>query len=177
MRRFFAVLLCILTVFAYSALAESTGAVTPYVICASLKEAAGVAGFEINAPEKADGCTVTILAWKDELIEVSYNNGWNTLTVRKGKGESDVSGDYNVYDRIVTHKIGTVNITLKGNSDALRLITWSYGGYSYSIAGTTGINMRNAAAAVRQLSGIKKADSSKKGLLVGGDPRTWGPAQ
>ena len=180
-KRFIAALLCILTILTGSALAESFQAVTPYVICSTLKEASKVAGFSIDAPEKVDGCTVTIQAWKDELIEVRYDNGKNTLIVRKGKGESDVSGDYTVYEKTKTCNFSGITATLKGNGETPTLITWSYKGYSYSLSCSICMDKDYAVNAIKFLSGIKETKKQHKQnqqeILIGGDPRTWGPAE
>lgn len=177
LKRLIAMLLCILTVLTGSAMAETFKAVTPYVNCSTLKEASEIAGFEIDAPEKVDGCTVTIQAWKDELIEIRYDNGENTLIVRKGKGESDVSGDYTVYAKTTSYSLEGMTATLKGNGDLPTLITWSHNGYSFSLSCSTGMDKDHAISAMKRLSGIRETKKKHHELIIGGDPRTWGPVE
>ena len=160
-KRFIAALLCILTILTGTALAEEFQAVTPCVVCSTLKEASKVAGFSIAAPEKVDGCTVTIHAWKDELIEVRYDNGKNTLIVRKGKGESDVSGDRTVYAKKVAYRFSGITATLKGNGETPTLITWSYKGYSYSLSCSICMDKDYALNAMRRLSGIRETKKQR----------------
>ncbi|MDO4389105.1 MAG: hypothetical protein Q4C31_08635 [Eubacteriales bacterium] len=165
MKRFIAVLLCALMLFSGSALAEIANAVNPLTPCASLKEAARIAGFSIDAPEKAEGCTVAIQAWKNNLIEICYDNGKNTLTVRKARGEADVSGDFTDYPNTAVYWLNGVTVTLKGDSSALRLITWTYQGYSYSLSCSTGMDSARALRAMQRLCGVKPSAKDSKSRL------------
>lgn len=72
----------------------------------------------------------------DSMAEISYSNDKDTLTFRMDKGNSDISGYYNVFNNEKT--IG--NVTIKGDSNLYSLAIWSANGYSYSIDITTPVN-------------------------------------
>lgn len=56
------------------------------------------------------------------------------LTVRKGTGEEDISGDFNSYAHEWSENISGMDITCYGNKEGAATKTiWSLGGYSYAI--------------------------------------------
>lgn len=72
----------------------------------------------------------------DNMAEIDYSTENNSLTFRMDKGNSDISGYYNVFNNEKT--IG--NVTIKGDSNLYSLAIWSANGYSYSIDITTPVN-------------------------------------
>ena len=76
--------------------------------------------------------------------------------MRKGKGESDVSGDRTVYAKKAAYRFSGITATLKGNGVTPTLITWSYKGYSYSLSCSICMDKNYALNAMRHLSGIKE---------------------
>ena len=71
------------------------------------------------------------------LAEIQYFGGSESLCYRKSQGTEDNSGDYNVYDREETTKVGENSVTLKGTDEGFTLAVWTDGSYAYSISLTT----------------------------------------
>ena len=117
----------------------------PFKECETIEEAEKIAGFDIVIPEKVpEGFSnKNISAIQDELIDIIYVNGEDELTIRKGKGTNDVSGDHLDYDEISTVEINNRSVTLKGSSDKVNVAIWNDGDFAYSITvniGNTGID-------------------------------------
>ena len=118
---------------------------SPFEECETIEEAEKIAGFDIVIPEKVpEGFSdKNISAIQDEMIDITYVNGEEKLTIRKGKGTNDVSGDYTKYDETSTVEINNKSVTLKGNGDKINVASWIDGDYAYSITvniGNTGID-------------------------------------
>ena len=99
----------------------------------TVSEAAKASGISFSAPEKLEKYAVSYVQAMDGIVEVTYSNGSNEISVRKGKGTDDISGDYNVYKNVSEKKIGGNTVTLKGNGDGVSSASWTDGTYSYSI--------------------------------------------
>lgn len=82
-----------------------------------------------------------------------YTNGWGefaqidyegvdadgdaqSLCYRKGTGEDDISGDYNVYEIEEAADVTGTQVTLKGSADGYVLAVWNEGGYAYAVSVT-----------------------------------------
>ena len=82
-----------------------------------------------------------------------YTNGWGefaqidyegvdadgnaqSLCYRKGIGEEDISGDYNVYEVEETADVSGAQVTLKGSADGYVLAVWNADGYAYAVSVT-----------------------------------------
>lgn len=82
-----------------------------------------------------------------------YTNGWGefaqidyegvdadgdaqSLCYRKGTGEDDISGDYNVYEIEEAADVTGTQVTLKGSADGYVLAVWNEGGYAYVVSVT-----------------------------------------
>lgn len=114
----------------------------PFIDCETIEDAQGIAGFLIDVPEdlKEWGYEDSwIQAVDDYLIQVCYLNKDEQILVRKGKGEADVSGDYNTYSYTETIELNGLEIERKGDGNTFNLATWTSGGYSYSIYSTIGM--------------------------------------
>ena len=77
------------------------------------------------------------VSYWENLAEIQYFGGSESLCYRKSQGTEDNSGDYNVYDREETTKVGENSVTLKGTDEGFTLAVWTDGGYAYSISLTT----------------------------------------
>lgn len=77
------------------------------------------------------------VSYWENLAEIQYFGGSESLCYRKSQGTEDNSGDYNVYDREETAKVGENSVTLKGGDEGFTLAVWTDGGYAYSISLTT----------------------------------------
>lgn len=58
------------------------------------------------------------------------------MMIRKSVGTKDNSGDYNVYEDVITVE----QVTLKGNEGKFHLAIWNDGEYSYSISVEEGMS-------------------------------------
>ena len=129
----------------------------PFVDCDSMEEGERLAGFRLRAPESLDGYGERLVrVIKDELLELQYEYSLisdcvytkvakmdyeypiyedrENAVIRKGKGQEDISGDYNVYTDVYQVKILGEEVTLKGNDGRVDLALWTLGEYSYSVS-------------------------------------------
>ena len=74
------------------------------------------------------------VSYWENLAEIEYSGGADTLCYRKSQGTEDNSGDYNVYDREETAEVAGNSVTLKGGDDGFTLAIWTDGSYAYSIS-------------------------------------------
>ena len=56
------------------------------------------------------------------------------LTVRKGTGEEDISGDYNEYPQEDVTELEGLSVTVRGDGERIFLALWQEGGYSYAVS-------------------------------------------
>ena len=109
----------------------------PFVTYRSLEEAEEAAGFALHVPESFDGSSRREIALIDErIIDVTYLDGEDKriLTIRKGTGEEDISGDYNEYAKEAVMDLGGLSVTVKGGEDRIFLALWQEGDYSYAVS-------------------------------------------
>lgn len=99
---------------------------SPFVPCATMAEAAELAGFTLSVPGSPD----VIEAWKGVMIQAIYGAEEETMRIRKGPGSDDISGDYNNYAQVKT----VDSVTIKGGSDGFVLALWEKDGYTYSVS-------------------------------------------
>ena len=125
----------------------------PFIDCASIAEASRAAGFEMRAPEAVgDYDRVSISAIDGELIDVLYENGDNTVRVRKGAGTEDVSGDYNSYAETAVSQVDGMEVTMKGGAGRVNLAVWTNGEYTYSVSASAGMSRREMADLIREIA-------------------------
>ncbi len=77
------------------------------------------------------------VSYWENLAEIDYSGGADTLCYRKSQGTEDNSGDYNVYDREETAELAGSTVILKGTGEGFVLATWTDGSYAYSVSLTT----------------------------------------
>jgi hypothetical protein len=149
MKKMFAVLLAILTLASLAACSSKKAAASssaqianPFVTCETMQDAAKLAGFEMTVPESVEGYPDrTIQAVKGSMIQVFFKSGDQELLLRKAAGKDDVSGDYNKYDETNTLSVGSLSVTVKGNSGTVSVATWTSGDCAYAIDVTgTGVS-------------------------------------
>ena len=114
------------------------GMPNPYMDHGTLKEAEEDAGFKIQIPDEIRG--VKAVAFRNlgtEMLEVIYYDGdAEVARVRKGTGEDNISGDYNVYEIEEVVDVTGTQVTLKGSADGYALAVWNEGGYAYAVSVT-----------------------------------------
>lgn len=113
----------------------TVGLANPFVTCTTLEEAAQTAGFEMTVPDVLEGYEqIVIQAVKDQLIQVIWQSGDNKITIRKGTGAEDISGDYNQYPHTEEISVGDLQVTVKGSDEAVNTAVWTVGDYAYAIS-------------------------------------------
>ena len=114
------------------------GMPNPYTDHGTLKEAEEDAGFKIQIPDEIRG--VKAVAFRnlgtEMLEEIYYDGDAEVARVRKGTGEDDISGDYNVYEIEEAVDVTGTQVTLKGSADGYALAVWNEGGYAYAVSVT-----------------------------------------
>ncbi len=101
----------------------------------ALSEKTGIPLSELSGlPFSADR-TEYVSCWEN-LAEIQYFGGTDSLCYRKSVGTEDNSGDHNSYSQVETRNISGKSVTLKGENDAFTLATWTDGSYAYSISVT-----------------------------------------
>lgn len=128
------------------------------VTALSAKELADTVGFDVeeldNLPFKVEE-TIYTSYWQ-ELAEISYIGGNQSVTLRKSAGNEDNSGDYTDYGNHIKTDINGIEIELKGEGQLFYLAVWNMNGFSYSVSIENGISetdFANMAASI--ISGSK----------------------
>ncbi len=109
------------------------GIANPWSEYDTVAEAAKAAGVEFSAPEKIDGYTITLIQAMEGIVDVRYTDGENEITIRKGTGTDDISGDYNTYKNVSEKKINGNIVTLKGNDGGISSASWTDGKNAFSV--------------------------------------------
>ena len=115
---------------------------SPFVDCETLEEAGELAGFDISVPDEIDGGYTqgTIQAIENEMIQVIYTTeAGEEITLRKGTGTEDISGDYNEYAEENTLDVDGTSVTARGNDGLVYAATWTDGTYTYAITASAGL--------------------------------------
>ena len=129
----------------------STEIANPYVDCETLEEAGELAGFDISVPDEIDGGYTqgTIQAIENEMIQVIYTTeAGEEITLRKGTGTEDISGDYNEYAEENTLDVDGTSVTARGSDGLVYAATWTDGTYTYSITASAGLESDSVSALV-----------------------------
>ena len=136
---------------------DTTQIPNPWEEYSALADAAKAAGFEMSIPERPRMFTqTTYQVMKEEtqtMLEVLYSTGdsGDQMALRKAIGveaETDISGDYNVYNETSTVTVGAYTVTLKGNDQKVNLATWTSGDYAYSLDCTSGMTTEEMTALI-----------------------------
>lgn len=130
----------------------------PWVDCATLDEAAKLAGFDIAVPGKFDGYPNKVIqAIEASMIQVMYFDGDTSaedssmVMVRKGTGDEDISGDYNEYPEKETVNIHGVDVQLRGENGLVYSAIWTWNGYSFAINADKGLSRNALANAIEEM--------------------------
>ena len=130
----------------------------PWVDCASLDEAARLAGFDIAIPGSFDGYPNKVIqAIEKSMIQVLYYDGdpgkedSSRIMVRKGTGNDDISGDYNEYAENETVKMHGLDILLRGDNGLVYSASWLWDGYSFAINADKGLSRDALSNAIEEM--------------------------
>lgn len=102
----------------------------------TLDEARKAIGFTFAVPQTLpdDYQMKDIIVLSNNLVEIFYWKGDSRIIYRTAKGNDDISGDYNVYDKVKTITVGNTKILVKGNNDGINLATWTNDEVSFSLS-------------------------------------------
>lgn len=117
---------------------NSTTIINPITEAASLKELEQLAGYEIkeitNFPFTLTNVQYVYYDMEDfQLSEITYISDTEELTYRQSIGEEDNSGVYNNYEQKNEIEYNGITITLQGDNNNFKLLTWTSNQYSYSL--------------------------------------------
>lgn len=124
---------------------EQTGVANPFVDCASMEEAAQIAGFEMTVPESAGSMPLSLIrAVEGNMIQAFYysEEGGPEILIRKSTDRGDISGDYNEYEKTWELTAGSMTehvLTVKGDGEKIYVATWFDETYGYAITSTEGL--------------------------------------
>ena len=151
----------------------------PFTDHTSLADAQEAAGFSIKIPATIQGVSANVFrTLGNEMIEVIYLKDYDAKSdqedaiadnstsetsyteiarIRKGlydkktfEDSADISGDYNTCSETSTAKIGTREVTMKGDNGMVKTAIWTDGGYAYSIS-TDGISVDEISALIADI--------------------------
>ncbi|MCI5958976.1 MAG: DUF4367 domain-containing protein [Lachnospiraceae bacterium] len=130
---------------------ENTQIANPWVDCASMEDAVKIAGFSFEVPKQIEGYPNQVIqAIENDIIQVIYDDGTNSIYIRKGAGTEDISGDYNEYEQSDEVSIGEYQVTEKGNDGKVSVAIWNDENYSFCV-GTPGMSAEEIAAIIEQV--------------------------
>lgn len=114
---------------------QSAGIANPFQDCKTMEDAETIAGFSFTVPKSIKGYpNQTIQAIKDDLIQVFYENDkGDQILLRKGKGTSDITGDYNNYKDKTVKTVDGKKVTMNKKDGKVYSAWWTDGKYSYAV--------------------------------------------
>ena len=119
----------------------------PWSEYVSAAEAAQAAGIPFAAPETLGGAKISYIQAMNGIAEVRYG----TVSIRKGSGTEDISGDYNIYAEIHAVTVADAEVTLRGNDGKVYGAVWNDGTYSYAYYAEDGVTAEAAQAQISEI--------------------------
>ena len=108
--------------------------VNPWTDCKTIEEAEGIVGFTFDSIKSAEINTISaMLSEGMNIIQVTFFDGDNEITIRKSNAIGDISGDYRTYANVVKETRDDAEMIYSGNGDTYGLVTWVRDNFSYSI--------------------------------------------
>ncbi|BES65562.1 DUF4367 domain-containing protein [Gottschalkiaceae bacterium SANA] len=150
-KRMIAMMVCVLMTFSMMGCSNTAGqeeqateveVPNPFVTYTDLdqaKEAAGFEGKELSIlPEGYTFTSAHVIP--EELIQITYMAGDSEIMYRIGKGEADISGDYNEYAENEITELAGNQINTRGNDGKIFVATWTENNLSYAISSSEGLD-------------------------------------
>ena len=97
-------------------------------------------GFQVNLPNGLKDLNAQYLSINADLAHIVYNDASKEIYFRQGRGNEDISGDYNEYKDVKTITVNGIDVTLHGNDGVYSLATWLDGTYSYCLGVQGGVS-------------------------------------
>lgn len=138
------------TVFPETAEDLSSGYSTEYRSAERLSKAVGfeMKGFT-DLPFEVD--EVSYRTDPDNIAEITYIHGDDTLCYRKATDTVDIFGDYSGYEQIKEIQIGAQTVTLRGDTQKTYIAVWTDGDHSYMIEDLGGLTENVMTDLARQI--------------------------
>ena len=73
-------------------------------------------------------------AYWGNMAQISYHNGDDEVMFRQARGSDDISGDYNVYETVLTVEINGAKAELRGTDGEFSGAVWQKDGFTYSVS-------------------------------------------
>ena len=147
MKKVFALALALVMALSFAACSPSIGMTNPFVTYSSTQDASKAVGFDMVVPATVTGydsgrIILGISNSNLSMIEVLDKAAdGNTLSIRKARGTSDISGDYNTYSVSKKVTVGARRVTLKGSSnDQFKVAVWTNDNYTYAVVASSGLS-------------------------------------
>lgn len=102
----------------------------PFAEYSSLEQASQELGFGLDVPSSLGDLDQDSIrgSTSAKLLEVVYSGEEGTITLRKGQGDQDVSGDYTDYEQLQSLEADGVQYTAKGHAMRIKSIWLSGAG-------------------------------------------------
>ena len=123
----------------------------PWTEYKSVEEASKAAGVTFEVPEKFGSYKISYIQAMEGIAEVRFSNGDNTITVRKGTGSDDISGDYNEYKSVSEKEINGSTVTLKGSGKGVSAAVWTDGKCSYSVVSDRSLTAKSMESIISKI--------------------------
>lgn len=125
----------------------------PFINHSTLADAVKAAGFPLSAPDTLEGYPQRVIqTMNDEMIQVIYQNGDSSVTVRKEAGSGDISGDYNQYAQSETVEVNGATVTMRGENSLVMVAVWENDGYTYAVTSGTGMSAAAMTALIQSVN-------------------------
>ncbi len=133
----------------------------PWTNVQTTEEAAKAAGLDsFNAPEKIGDyrrATLSVISGEEGIAQAVYQNDNDTLTLRKGHGTKDISGDYRDLGEWKTFEIagsGTQASMMIDNNHNVYICYWGENGIMYSLSSEKGIQEADLSQILKMIYSI-----------------------
>lgn len=109
--------------------------VNPWSDCESIEEAEEIVGFTFESIKLAEINSISVmLAEGMNIIQASFYDGDNKVTIRKSNAIGDISGDYRTFENVIKESREDSEMIYSGNGETFGLVTWVRDIFSYSIS-------------------------------------------
>ena len=116
---------------------NADAAPSPLVEYTSVRDAWAVVGLPVYTPSllPVGYMQKDIIVIDGRIAEIFYrNDAGKEILFRMAKGDSDISGDSNIYEVNQVVQVGRQYIRVKGTEKLVSLALWARGGYTFSIS-------------------------------------------
>jgi len=129
----------------------------PLVSYNTLDEARKAVGFLFAVPTSlpANYQRKDIIVISNDLVEIFYKKDNKRILYRTAKGNSDISGNYTVYEKVKTVMVGNAKVTTKGKGDLVNLVIWTKDGISYFLDFNEACDQKTVSSIIESVKYLK----------------------